>query len=109
MQPKGKPRLADVDGRVPGKVQLLAVLLEEELPRRDGLMNMYFEETSERPNPWRAAEGLKRSIEGDFPEHHWEIVGNWRARYLLWVERQKELGFLSEEDWSPQAYLDCIA
>lgn len=107
MEPKDKPTLADVDGTVPGKVQLIAVKLQENLPGRGDFLHEYFEEASERPNPWRSAEGLKRSIEGDWPEHHWEIVGNWRARYLAWVERQKGLGFLSEEDWSPQAYVEC--
>jgi hypothetical protein len=107
VQPKGKPTLADVDGTIPGKVQLLAVLLEEDLPNRGGLMNTYVEEADGQPNPWLFAEGLKRGIERDWPDHQWAIVGNWRAHYLMWVQRQKDLGFLSEEDWSPQAYVDC--
>ena|SRR5690606_7433839 len=107
MEPNGKPTLADMDGTVPAKVQLMAIKLVDEIGNDPKMMHMYFEEASDRPNPWRSAEGLKRGIEGDWPEHHWEIVGNWRARYLMWVERQRALGSLSEEDWSPQAYVEC--
>lgn len=106
MELKGKPKLADVDGTVPGKVQLLSVRLVDGLTEDPKLMATYIEEAEDRPNPWLFAEGLKRGLEDDWPEHHWAIVGNWRARYLLWVHRQKGMGFLSEEDWSPQAYLD---
>lgn len=107
MEPKDKPSLADVNGTALGKVQLLSIKLVDEIDGGPQMMHMYFEEADDRPDPWRSAEGLKRSIEGDWPDHHWAIVGNWRARYLAWMQRQKGLGFLSEEDWSPQAYVEC--
>lgn len=108
MEPKGKPTLTDVDGTVLGRVQLMSIRLVDPYDGTPQMMHEYIEEADDRPNPWAFAEGLKRGIEADWPDHHWAIVGNWRARYLMWVQRQKETGFLSEEDWSPQAYVDCF-
>lgn len=109
MEPKNKPTLADVDGSVPGKVQLVAIKLVDGFGEDPKMTHTYFEEdgNSDR-DPWLMAEGLKRGIEDDWPEHHWAIVGNWRARYLKWVRYQKALGFLPEDAWSPAAYLDVI-
>lgn len=103
----GKPRLADIDGRVPGKVVLVSVKLQDELDVRKGdFQHAYFEEGEDKADPYLRAEGLKLSLEDDWPQHEWAVVGNWRARYLQWARRQQELGFLPEEAWSPQAYLD---
>lgn len=70
-------------------------------------MHNYFEEAEGKSDPWSMAVGLKRSIEGDWPDHHWAIVGNWRARYLRWVTQMKEMGLnFSESDLSPEEYLE---
>lgn len=106
MELTGTPTLADVDGREPGKVQLLAAPLVEDMPKRGGMTHAYFEEEEGKRDPWLRAEGLKLSLEGDWPEHHWAIVGNWRARYLKWRRVQQGMGFLPEEAWSPEAYVD---
>lgn len=106
--PKRNPRLADIDGRVPGKVVLVSVVLQDELdPRKGDFQHAYFEEGEDKADPYLRAEGLKLSLENDWPDHEWVIVGNHRAQYLRWVRLQKGMGFLSEEAWSPQAYLDC--
>lgn len=105
MEPLKKPRLKDIDGTEPGKVQLVSITLAEELPKRDGFMHSYFEEgPDDKYDPWLMAEGLHESIKKDFPEHHFAIVGNWRARYLAWNRRMEEIG-ISEENRTPQAYL----
>lgn len=107
MEPLKKPILRDIDGTVPGKVQLVCIRLAEELPRRDDYMHTYFEEKlGDERDPWLRAEGLYESLKKDWPEHEWAIVGNWRARYLVWRRHQQSMGFLSEKDWTPQAYLD---
>jgi hypothetical protein len=109
MHPRGKPTLADVDGTTLGKVQLVSLKLVEGFGESPELMHTYFEEGAGRVDPWLQAEGLKRGIEDDWPEHYWAIVGNWRAMYLAWVRRMRGLGFLSEEDWSPSAYLETFS
>jgi hypothetical protein len=102
------PTLADIDGRVPGRVQLVSIALREEVTPKDGsFMHSYFEEEEGQADPYLRAEGLMRSIEDDWPDSEWAIIGNWRARYLRWVRLQKGMGFLPEESWSPQAFLDC--
>lgn len=96
-----KPTLADVDGTVPGRAMLLCIRLDEDRP--DQMYNL-FEETPDAPaDPWTFAEGLMRSIEGDFPEHEWAIVGNWRAKYLRWELQMKRT---IPGEFTPQEYLE---
>jgi hypothetical protein len=101
---KSKPTLKDVDGRVPGRVQLVSIRLDEDDPKQ---MCTFFEEESGKRDPYLRAEGLMRSLEDDWPEHEWAMIGNWRARYLLWAWNMENMGLdFGEDALSPQAYLD---
>lgn len=104
----GKPTLADVDGREPGRAFLLSIKTGDPFKESPDQMYECFEEADgDKYDPIRTAEGLKLSIEGDFPNRHWAIVGNHRAHYLAWRRRMDEMGLgFSEERLSPQAYLD---
>lgn len=103
---KGKPTLVDVDGRELGKVQLVSIKLVEGFDDETQQHYAYFEEEPGKDDPYLRAEGLKLSIEDDWPEHYWAIIGNWRARYLQWVRTlQQRMPFLGEEAWTPEAYI----
>ena len=107
MEPNGKPSLKDVDGTEPGKVQLMSIKLVDGSDSEAGQMRSYSEEGDAEVDPWTLAEGLKRSVEGDWPEHYWAIVGNWRAHYLKWARTMKTMGVdFGEDALSPQEYLD---
>jgi hypothetical protein len=94
-----KPTLADVDGTVKGKVQLMSIRLRENNPEQYAT---YIEEGMYDDDPWTFAVGLMRGIEMDWPDHEWAIVGNWRARYLRWAATMPS--FLPGPH-TPEAYL----
>lgn len=57
-----------------------------------------------RANPMRFVQNLQTSVEGDWPaQRQFVVVGNERARYLLWVSRMEDI--LGERDWSVEAYM----
>lgn len=103
---KGKPSLAEVDAREPGKVQLISIKLVDGFDEDPQQMYTLIEEGEDiERDPWLMAEGLMRSMEDDWPDHYWAIVGNWRAHYLRWRRFQRRMGPLREDDWSPESYL----
>jgi hypothetical protein len=97
-----RPTLADVDGTVKGKVQLMSVKLVDGLSHDTEHMCTYIEEGEYDEDPWTFAMGLMRGIEKDWPDHEWAIVGNWRARYLRWAATMP--AFLPGPH-TPEAYL----
>lgn len=80
-----RPTLKDIDGTVPGKVQLMSVKLVDDMFDEPELMATPIYEGDHDKDPWTFAMGLMRGIEQDWPDHEWAIVGNWRARYLRWA------------------------
>jgi hypothetical protein len=97
-----RPRLADIDGTVKGRVQLMSIKLVDELEDPEQ-MHTPITEGDHDEDPWTFAMGLMRGIEMDWPDHEWAIVGNWRARYLRWATTLVQ--WLPDADTSPVAYL----
>lgn len=101
------PELKDVDGTTMGRASLIAINLEDAYnDSGNALMRNDFDEGDDA-DPMQACERLRESIEGDWPEHIFTIVGNERANYLRWARLMKECGIESEE-LTPQEYLELL-
>jgi hypothetical protein len=99
-----KPTLADVDGRTPGRAALLQIDLENPGTETGGPMWSDFTEGEHGcTSPYDSCEVLWASVKDDWPTHTHAIVGNDRAKYLVWARRMKAIGIANH---SPQDYLD---
>lgn len=96
-----KPTLADIDGTVPGRAVLMSARTDSD--NSEPMAETRDEQPGDTYDPWTTLEGLQRSIEADFPDRGWAIVGNWRARYLRWAHTMQ---FIIPGDHTPQDYLE---
>lgn len=99
-----KPTLADVDGSVKGRAVLMSIKVGDTLDEDPEQMHTDLVEDEKHDDPWGWALILMRSMEDDWPDHEWAIVGNWRARYLRWV--QQMLTVIPGGGHTPEQYLE---
>lgn len=98
-----RPKLSDIDGTVKGRVMLVSIKIVDPFHEDPEPLYEDIAEGDHDEDPWTFALGLQRGIERDWPGREWSIVGNWRARYLRWVQQMQHT-FPGEH--TPADYLD---